>query len=196
VRFPYHGGLTPAALVNERSCIAQVAVSPANVRIAGLPRAGGVSTPWHASILVRQQTLGAASTIPEPRRADGRASSFGSRCSPKIVRYALQARTVSEPRRADGRRSRRTCVCAPRMSLFFSEPASYTTSAWRKPAVGYHPIVRGERNHSTKTDRHCRCDSRSTAGSRPPLLLMRVCASQKSLFRRRTFARQHKSGGR
>jgi hypothetical protein len=37
---------------------------------------------------------------------------------------------------------------------------------------------------------------RTTAGSRPPLLCTCVCASQKSLFRRRSFARQHKSGGR
>jgi hypothetical protein len=47
---------------------------------------------------------------------------------------------------------------------FFGGPASRTKSGWRKPAVGYHPIVPGERNHSTKTDRHCRCDSRTTAG--------------------------------
>jgi hypothetical protein len=43
---PNLGGLTPAALVNERMCIAQVAVSPANVRTAEPPRAGGVSPPW------------------------------------------------------------------------------------------------------------------------------------------------------
>jgi hypothetical protein len=140
VRFPNHGGLTPAALVNERSCIAQVAVSPANVRTAEPPGAGGVSPPWHASILVRQETLGVAGAIPGPRRADGR-------------------------------RSCRTCVCAPRMSLFFSEPASCTRSGWRKPAVAHHPIVGGERNHSAKTDRRCKCGYRTTAGSRPPLLI-------------------------
>jgi hypothetical protein len=61
---PNHGGLTPAALVSERSCIAQVAVSPANVRTAEPPRAGGVSPPWYASILIRQETLGAAGAIP------------------------------------------------------------------------------------------------------------------------------------
>jgi hypothetical protein len=49
------------------------------------------------------------------------------------------------------------CVCAPRMSLFFSGRASCTRSGWRKPAVARHPIVRGERNHSAKTDPHCRC---------------------------------------
>jgi hypothetical protein len=38
---PDHGGLTLAALVSERSCSAQVAVSPANVRTAEPPRAGG-----------------------------------------------------------------------------------------------------------------------------------------------------------
>jgi hypothetical protein len=36
----------------------------------------------------------------------------------------------------------------------------------------------------------------TTAGSRPPLLWACVCTSQKSVFRRRTFARQQKSGGR
>ena len=74
------------------------------------------------------------------------------------------AGAVSEPRRADARRSCRTCVCAPRMSLFFRRPASCTKSCWRKPAVGYRPIVRGELNHSTKTDRHCRCGYRTTPG--------------------------------
>jgi hypothetical protein len=74
------------------------------------------------------------------------------------------AGAIPVPRRADARRSWETCICAPRMSLFFSEPAPCTKSGWRKPAVGNHPIVRGERNHPTKTDRHCRCDSRTTAG--------------------------------
>jgi hypothetical protein len=64
VRYSNHGGLTPAALVNECSCSAQVAVSPANVRTAEPPRAGGVSPPWHASILIRQETLGVAGAIP------------------------------------------------------------------------------------------------------------------------------------
>ncbi len=45
-RYVTHGGLTHAAPVNERLCIAQVAVSPANVRTAEPPRAGGVSPPW------------------------------------------------------------------------------------------------------------------------------------------------------
>jgi hypothetical protein len=45
VRFPNtHGGLTPAALVNVRFCIAKIVFSPTNVRSA--PRAGGVSPPW------------------------------------------------------------------------------------------------------------------------------------------------------
>jgi hypothetical protein len=73
-RFPNHRGLTVAALVNERSCIAQVAVSSANVRTTEPPRAGGVSPTWHVSILVRQETLGAAGAIPVPRRADARRS--------------------------------------------------------------------------------------------------------------------------
>jgi hypothetical protein len=44
VRITHHGGLTPAALVNLRSCIAKIVFSPANVRTA--TRAGGVSPPW------------------------------------------------------------------------------------------------------------------------------------------------------
>jgi hypothetical protein len=72
------------ALVNERPCIAQVAVSSANVRTAGPPRAGDVSPTWHASILVQQQTLGAAGVIPVPRRADARRSWKTCVCAPRM----------------------------------------------------------------------------------------------------------------
>jgi hypothetical protein len=47
VRITHHGGLTPAALVNVRSCIAKIVFSPANVRTA--TGAGGVSPPWFAT---------------------------------------------------------------------------------------------------------------------------------------------------
>jgi hypothetical protein len=79
-----HGGLTVAALVNERSCIAQVAVSPANVRTAEPPRAGDVSPPWYASTLVQQETFGAAGAIPGPRRADTRRSCRTCVCAPRM----------------------------------------------------------------------------------------------------------------
>jgi hypothetical protein len=68
VRFPNHGGLTPAALVSECSCIAQVAVSPANVRTAEPPRAGGV--------------------IPRGMRA----SSFGKKRSVLLARFPNHGR--------------------------------------------------------------------------------------------------------
>jgi hypothetical protein len=42
-RLPNHGGLTPAAPGNVRSCIAKGVLSPAN---DPQPRAGGVSPPW------------------------------------------------------------------------------------------------------------------------------------------------------
>jgi hypothetical protein len=132
VRYSNHGGLTPAALVNERSCIAQVAVSPANVRTAEPPRAGGVSPPWHASILIRQETLGVAGALLEPRRADVGRSRLSARfrvairtscsertlctksgwCKPAVVRGASRsAKSVcdcggdTEPRQADVGRS-------------------------------------------------------------------------------------------
>jgi hypothetical protein len=47
IALPHHGGLTPAALANVRSCIAKIVFSPANGRTA--PRAGGVSPPWFAT---------------------------------------------------------------------------------------------------------------------------------------------------
>jgi hypothetical protein len=53
--FRYHGGLTPAALVNARSCIAKIVFSPTNVRIA--TRAGGVSPPWETKRRCKSQPL-------------------------------------------------------------------------------------------------------------------------------------------
>jgi hypothetical protein len=44
MRFLHHGGLTPAALVSVRLCIAKIVFSPTNVRTA--TRAGGVSPPF------------------------------------------------------------------------------------------------------------------------------------------------------
>jgi hypothetical protein len=45
-----------------------------NVRTAEPPRAGGVSPPWYASILIRQETLGVAGALLDPRRANARRS--------------------------------------------------------------------------------------------------------------------------
>jgi hypothetical protein len=145
--FPEHGGLTPAALVHKRLCIAKGVIFPANERRALRQERGGcVSPPW--------------------------IQSTGERETREVIAWQSQTR-FGKRRWADTRRSCRTCVCASRMSLFFSGPMSCTKSGWRKPAVGNHPVVRGERNHSTKTDRHCRCSCRTTAGSRPPLLMRR-----------------------
>jgi hypothetical protein len=60
---PYHGGLTPAALVNQRSCIPQVAVSPANLRTAEPPRAGGVSPPWRLETRMQRQSVHTPSAV-------------------------------------------------------------------------------------------------------------------------------------
>jgi hypothetical protein len=56
------------------------------------------------------------------------------------------------------------------MALFFRRLASCTKSGWRKPAVAHHPIVRGECNHSAKTDRHCRCGLHTHGGLTPAAL--------------------------
>ena len=59
---------------------------------------------------------------------------------------------------------------------------SGTRSGWRKPAVGYRPIVPGERNHSTKTDRHCRCGFRSHGR-----LMLAALVEPASLHRKRRY---------
>jgi hypothetical protein len=63
--------------------------------------------------------------------------SHGGRCSPKIVRYALQARAVTEPRRADARRScKRAFVYRTSRSFAGKCPHHRTTkSGGRKPPV-------------------------------------------------------------
>jgi hypothetical protein len=68
-----HGGLTPAALVNGRSCTAESSFFRRTV-VVRPPGAGGVSPPWHVSIHGRQDTLALAGAIPEPRRANARRS--------------------------------------------------------------------------------------------------------------------------
>jgi hypothetical protein len=85
-QLPTHGELTLAAPVNERSCIAQVAVSPVNIRTAEPLRAGGVSPPWISyrdCTGVRDRTVNRlprlcgsvlTSGFPEPRRANARRS--------------------------------------------------------------------------------------------------------------------------
>jgi hypothetical protein len=116
-------------------------------------KSGGRKLPWHASILVQHETLGAAGTIPEPRRADGRRCWFCARYWPKIVRFCQQARPVTDPRRAGARRSCRTCICAPRMSLFFSEPVSRTRSGQHEPAVVVERFARAKRSRTFATIR-------------------------------------------
>jgi hypothetical protein len=71
------------------------------------------------------------------------------------------------------------------MSLFFSGPTSCTRSGWHKPAVGYHPIARGECNHSTKTDRHSTCGYRYHGGLTPAALVnVRLCTANVAIFQR------------
>jgi len=85
VRFPNHGGLTPAAPVHLRLCIVKVAIAPANVR-AAMPGVGDVSPPWFRyrdCSGVRQHTVSSlpqlcgsvlANAPAEPRRAHARCS--------------------------------------------------------------------------------------------------------------------------
>jgi folate-dependent phosphoribosylglycinamide formyltransferase PurN len=99
--FRYHGGLMPTALVNLRSCIAQIVFSPANVRTA--TRAGGVSPPWDVLGMrtrnVETQRVAVANAVSDQRRANA-----GRRTKASAIATALP-----NPRRADTRRS---CECA------------------------------------------------------------------------------------
>jgi hypothetical protein len=142
VRLPIHGGLTPAAPVERAFVHRKRRYFRGQRTPCTAPRAGGVSP---------------RGFIPQVSVKRGK-SSRGSR------RRGSENDGGLTPAALVNVRSSTANVA------FFGGPASRTKSGWRKPAVGYHPIVRGERNHSTKTDRHCRCGYRPTVGSHLPLL--------------------------
>ena len=99
------------------------------------------------------------------------------------------SRMGSAPRRADLRRSWLCVRLSVANHAFRSERAVCTRSGWRKPAVANErECTTNERDRTSDTDNH---------GGLTPAALgrMYVCASQKSLFRRQTFALQGKSGG-
>jgi hypothetical protein len=86
-----HGGLTPAALVHVRSCIAKIVFSPANVRSA--TRAGGVSPPWDVlGMRTRNaeiQRVAVANVVSDQRRANA-----GRRTQPSAIAIALLTPTA------------------------------------------------------------------------------------------------------
>jgi hypothetical protein len=106
---PNHGGLTPAAFVHVRFCIAKIVFSPANVRSA--PRAGGVSQPWCGKRMCGAKRNHSAKNDhrckreSEPRRADAHRSWLCVRQPPDNVRFSRHNVRFTEPRRADARRS-------------------------------------------------------------------------------------------
>jgi hypothetical protein len=116
-----HGGLTPAALVNVRSCIAKIVFSPTNVRTA--PRAGGVSPPWSAfRTRVRTPKFTALPLQPWfPTSAQ--LTRVAGRKRPQLqLRY-------SHPRRADARRS---CECA----FVHRKNRHFSPTVHREPRAG------------------------------------------------------------
>jgi hypothetical protein len=94
------------------------------------------------------------------------------------------------------------CVSASRMALYAANTRRAPRSSWRNPAVVSEArLQRLVDCGAEATGRRLYANTvamryRPTAGSRPPLLCMCVRASQKSFFRRQTFAPGHKSGGR
>jgi hypothetical protein len=171
--FRSHGGLTPAALVNERWCIAQVAVSSANARTAKPPRAGGVSSPWHVSILVRQERLGAAGAIPEPRRADTRRSCERAFVHPECRYFSADrhrapgAAGVSQPWATIGWRV--VNVITRRKRIAIAGAVAEPRRADGSPMLVRRPLL--AENCSLCPAGAIRF--RTTAGSRPPLLMRR-----------------------
>ena len=80
------------------------------------------------------------------------------------VRFSRYSVRFTEPRRADTRRSCERAFVHRECRYFSGDWRRASRSGWRKPAVAHHPIVRGECNHSAKTDRHCRCGSPNHGG--------------------------------
>jgi hypothetical protein len=155
VRFPYHGGLTPAALDSVVGVRRTWFAAPS--KRDTLPKHGGLTPAALGCVFASPRTL-----LDSHRTAFAFSNHGGltpaALDSALVVRRKLfasaqQARPVTEPRRADARRSCRTCVCAPRMSLFFSGPASCTRSGWRKPAVVVKRFARAKRSRTFATIR-------------------------------------------
>jgi hypothetical protein len=158
-----HGGLTPAALVNVRSCIAKIAICSPTVHRE--PRAGGVSPPWFATATppafvstpsaVSSDLAEAFLQVRFPNTHGGLTPVAGR------TRPQLQLR-YSRPRRADACRS---CACAfvHRTNRFFADNRSHCTkSGGRKPPVGCSRYANPKRGNPGR----CRCKRgfRPTAG--------------------------------
>jgi hypothetical protein len=84
VRLPNHGGLTV-----RRSCKRAFVYCTSRSFAGESPhrrttKSGGRKPPWHANILVRQETLGAAGAVTDPRRAGTRRSCRTCVCAPRM----------------------------------------------------------------------------------------------------------------
>jgi hypothetical protein len=163
-RFPNHGGLTPAALVERAFVHRECRYFSVDRRRA--PGAAGVIQPWHT---IRSWVV----NVITPRK-------------PIAV-----AAAVTEPRRADARRScKRVFVYRAGRSFVGKCPHRRTTrSGGRKP-----PVVR-EHPRSARNAQCCRCGFRTTAGSRPPLLIGRSSFPKHYSFRSASATRYRTTAG-
>ena len=151
MRFPTHGGLTPATLVYVRLYIGKVAIPPAGTRARA--RAGGVSPPWFHK---RNCT-----DVRQPPAA----------VSGDFAEAFLQVRFPSHggltPAALDAARSRDCSRFATSLACALSTHGGLTPAALdvvRPPA---------------RVAFSCQCGSRLTAGSRPPLFFdARLCIAK------------------
>jgi len=174
-------------------------------------RAGGVSPPWNVPSARELEApkfvaLELQTGFTNPRRAHARRSCYCAFVHRKRRYFTgerscsnTRARGVSPPWPAivrDTTNRRNTIVAGNRIR---------TSDQLREPSAPRGANKR-ECNGNPHTHRRRSADEwRSclpmricppTAGSRPPLLVLCVSASQTSFFRRQTSAHQHKSGGR
>ena len=209
-----HGGLTPAAPVRVRLCIAKVAIASAGERRHDQER--GASAPRNYTNAIATASANApvgslpndcgsacASTSPEPRRAHTRRS-----CACAFVHR--------KSRNSVGRRTRTTksggrkppVVWKPRLRGRF-RTRSHTTTGRAGPRAGgvsppwFHERdcngVRQRTGDSLPNNCGSACASRSPEPRRAHVCrssCMCVCASQKSQLRRPANAGTTKSGGR
>jgi hypothetical protein len=193
VRFPYHGGLTRAALGNVRLCTAQIAISPAGIRTptqeqgrkphvacehprsATNARCLPARFPNHRG-LTPAALVGRAFVHCEcryfsgdRRRAPGAADvsqpwgAIRSRVVNVITprKPIAVAGAVSVPRRADARRScKRAFEYCTGCSFASKYPRRRTTKSGGPSAPPWHASILVRQ----QTLGVCRCDFRSTAG--------------------------------
>jgi len=153
VRLPNHGGLTLAALVHLRLCIVKVAIAPANVRPA-MPGVRMSAPVAHRNAHASEHALSHGGTRTRDTRSGGHKP-------PCCGEPHLQKRFRSCPG-TDVARNKSGAVSPPVVSL---------------PRLHRRSSAHRRQSCATLRKRSCKCASRITADSRPPLLCTCVCAS-------------------